>query len=334
MMLKLSLQRNLSPRVLSVGRESIEQNIISLLQKSNNRFISGEKISSVLGVSRAAVWKYIKKLREGGFRIEALPRRGYCLKLLPDKLYGHIVSSDLDTRVIGKKSIYHYEDIDSTNAKAYELADKGAEEGTVVFAETQSRGKGRMGRAWISPSGGIYMSIVLRPRSEPSGIGAITLVSALAIARAIQDVRAVGCGIKWPNDILIEGKKVCGILTEIKAESDKIDFLILGIGINVNVDLKKLPKTSTSLQADRIRLVQCALKEIEKVYYQFLKQGFVSLRDECKALSCVIKKQVVIKDHARLTEGVVVDIDERGAMVVKTDDGALRHIFSGDVMFR
>lgn len=312
----------------------IEQNIVSLFQKNKDEFLSGEKISADLGVSRASVWKYIKKLRRDGFEIEAFPRNGYRLKSIPDKLYGNIVGSNLDTQIIGKKAIYHYEDIDSTNNKAYELADKGGTEGTIVFAEKQSHGKGRMGRFWASPTGGIYMSIILRPEVEPAKICALTLAVAVSVAKAIDNTCGTKSSIKWPNDILIEGKKVSGILTEIKAEPDKIEFLILGIGINVNVNLNKLPKASAVLRADRIKIVQSVLKEIEKVYYQFLKKGFVSIRDECKALSCVIGKTVEINVSAGFSskKGTAIDIDENGALVIKTGDGKIKHIFSGDVI--
>lgn len=317
----------------------IKKKIITFFRNNQEEFTSGEEISQRLGFSRASVWKYIKKLREEGYNVEALPHRGYRLVSTPDKLYGYDFSGELGTKSLGKQSIYHYDSIESTNDKAYELAEKGEAEGTIVIAETQTRGKGRIGRKWISPrSGGIYTSLILRPDAETDEIPAVTLIAGIAIIKAIKKTCGIEAKMKWPNDILIDGRKVCGILTEIKAQPDRVDFLVLGIGINVNTAPGKLPKEATSLKEktgsdiSRMELLKHVLEEVEKDYIRFSKKGFSSLRGECKKASMVIGQHVKIEEHHRSVEGRAVDIDEKGALTIKLKDGSLKRIFSGDVI--
>lgn len=317
----------------------VKKKIISFFKDKEASFVSGEEISSSLGFSRASVWKYITKLREEGYDIEAVPHLGYRLREAPDKLYGYEVPAGLSTKVIGQNEIYHFDSIESTNDKAYQLAEEGASEGTLVIAEAQSKGRGRMGRKWTSPkSGGIYMSLVLRPDLETDEIPAITLITATAIINAIKKVTGLEAGMKWPNDILIGGKKVCGILTEIKAQPDMVDFLILGIGINVNTAKGKLPPEGTSIKIEagketsRMELVQNVLIEIENVYSKFKRKGFSSLRKECKNFSSVLGRRVKIEEHHRKIEGTAFDIDEKGALIIKDDEGNLKRVFSGDVV--
>ena len=228
-----------------------KKNVINFFRENKDGFISGEEVSGALGVSRACVWKYIKKLRDDGYVIEAVPHLGYRLKSSPDKMYGYDISSGLRTEVIGKKNAYYYESIGSTNDKAYELAENGEPEGVIVLAETQLHGKGRMGRKWESPdSDGIYMSLILRPDAETDEVPAVTLIAAAAVIRAMNRMYDLEARMKWPNDVWIKDRKVCGILTEIKAQPDMVDFVVLGIGVNVNTDPKRLPPGSTSLRAE------------------------------------------------------------------------------------
>lgn len=317
----------------------VKKRIITFFKKKKESFVSGEEISNSLGFSRASVWKYITKLREEGYDIEAVPHLGYKLKRSPDKLYGYEVSAGLSTKIIGQGDIYHFDAIDSTNDKAYELAEEGALEGTVVIAETQTKGKGRMGRKWVSPrSGGIYASIILRPDLETDELPAITLITATAIINTIKKTAGIEAGMKWPNDILVGDKKISGILTEIKAQPDIVDFLILGIGVNVNTSKGKLPPEGTSIKVEtgeevsRMELVQSMLLEIEEVYSKFKKKGFSSLRKECKKLSSVLGKKVKIEEHHRKIEGVAFDIDEKGALIIKDEEGKFQRVFSGDVV--
>ena len=322
-----------------MGEIDTKKKILGFFRDNEGGFVSGEDISDTLGFSRAGVWKYISKLREDGYVIEAVPHHGYRLSSSPDKLYGYEIAADLDTVELGRKAIYHYETIPTTNDKAYELAEKGEPEGTIVVAETQTKGKGRMGRAWMSPKGqGIYMSMVLRPDMETDEIPAITLIAAAAVIAAVKKTSGLEPGTKWPNDVMLKGKKVCGILTEIKAQPDKVDFLILGMGINVNTPSGKLPPEGTALSEEcghklsRLELIRHILCEFEKRYDILQKKGFVALRDECKRLSLVLKNDIRVEEHHKVVKGVAVDIDEKGALIVKTDKEGLKRIFSGDVV--
>ncbi len=316
----------------------INKKILTFFRRNEGKYVSGETISASLGVSRANVWKYIKKLKDDGYVFDAVPHSGYKLKTVPDKLFGYEIDGALRTRRIGKKDIYHYETIASTNDRAYELAEEGAPEGTLVVAESQTKGKGRVGRTWVSPKGGgIYMSLILRPDIETDEIPTLTLIAALDMVKAIEDVSSLSSMIKWPNDILIDNKKVCGILTEIKAQPDMVDFMVLGIGINVNTAKQKLPPEGTSLRNEkgesinRIQVIKSFLENFEKDYIKLGKKGFASLRDECKKYSLVLDKKIKIEEHNRKIEGIAKDIDEKGVLIVKTKSGKLERIFSGDV---
>jgi len=318
-----------------------KKKILVFFRKNEGKHVSGEEISHAMGFSRAGAWKYISKLREDGYNISAVPNRGYCLESGPDKVYGYDIAGLLNTKVIGKRSIHHYDKIDSTNSKAYELAETGVDEGTIVIAESQTHGRGRLGRKWVSPEpGGVYMSIILRPDLGTDEIPAITIVAAGAVARTIKKVCGLDPGIKWPNDILINGKKICGILTEIKAQPDMVDFLVLGIGVNVNTSSEKLPEGSASLKeltlrtVDRAHFIRILLEELEHDYLKFNTEGFSPLREGCKALSIVIGRKVEVTEHHRRVKGEAIDIDEKGALVVKNSEGDLQRVFSGDVEVR
>ncbi len=315
-----------------------KKRIVGYFRKSGGKHVSGQALSKELGFSRANVWKYIKKLRDDGYMIEASPRLGYTLKSSPDRMLAHEISLGSGTRVFGKKPIYYYDEITSTNARAYELAEEGAAEGTIVIAESQTGGKGRMGRKWDSPKGGgIYMSLILRPDVGTDEIPTITLIAASAVVKAIKKECALEPAVKWPNDVMLSGKKVCGILTEIKAQPDSVDFLVVGMGINVNTPLSKLPPEGTSLAEegssalDRTAFLGTLLEEFEKDYVKFKNGGFAALHAECKKLSLVLGKRVNIVVHHRPLSGKAVDIDEKGALIVLTDDGSLKRVFSGDV---
>ena len=317
----------------------IKGKIIKALRLSRTDFVSGEEISSSLGFSRAGLWKYINKLREDGYDIKASPHLGYSLKFSPDKLYAHEISAGLKTRALGRKYIYHHEKVSSTNDLAYMLAEDNAPEGTIVVAESQTKGRGRMAREWVSPGGGgIYMSVIFRPDAEADEIPAITLIAASAIARSLKKVCGIDVGVKWPNDILLKDKKLCGILTEIKAQPDSVDFLVLGIGMNVNTPVDKLPPGAASLKEHigepvcRVELVKQILTDLEDVYSIFGKSGFRALRDECKKLSSVLGKKVNVEEHKRRITGTATDIDEKGALIVQSDTGRSERVFSGDVL--
>ena len=209
-----------------------DQLLLYLKEKREN-WVSGELLSDELGVSRAAVWKHVRKLREEGYVIKSSPRKGYCFSKTSDLLLPNEIRDGLDTRTFGKRNIDYFMEIDSTNMRAKDLAAEGAPEGTVVIAEKQTKGRGRKGRSWHSPLGhGIYTSLILKPAMSPSGAPRITLMTAVAIAEALLSLVHLEVRIKWPNDIIVNGKKLAGILTEISTEMDAVNYIVVGVGIN------------------------------------------------------------------------------------------------------
>ncbi len=223
-----------------------KEKILNLLRSSCSGFISGEELARKCGISRTMVWKHVKSLEREGFAIEAVPSQGYKITGTPDVLRQADLKPGLKTRVIGKE-IHLLPEVASTNTLAMELAANGTPEGTVVIAETQTLGKGRLGRTWISPKGNLYLSVVLRPNIPMHKAPLITLMGAVAVASAIRKTCELEAGIKWPNDILISGRKVSGLLTEMSAEQDRIRYIVLGIGVDVNMELIALPPDVRSL---------------------------------------------------------------------------------------
>jgi len=311
--------------------------ILEFLKKDDKRHFSGEDISGRLGVSRAYVWKIISRLRDDGYSIEGSSNLGYILRSSPGKVYDYEIKCGLNTEKFGKKNIYYHVEAGSTNDVAYLLAEEGAEEGTVVVSEKQSGGKGRLGRKWVSPRGGIYMSLVLRPDMPLEDIPAVTLVAAVSTARAVRLFSGLEALIKWPNDIYIGGCKTGGILSEVKAHPDKVDFIVVGIGVNVNTPANRLPAGGTSLKEaagrpfDRPGLLRTILECFETDYLDFKEKGFAAARNTCRELSCIMNNKVSIEARHMSLEGTVVDIDERGALMVEDAHGSIHRIFSGDV---
>ena len=314
----------------------MEEKILKIFAKHRNTHVSGEEISKELGVSRTSIWKHIEVLRDLGYEIEATPHLGYKLIARPDRLIPEELGDDLKTKFLGKK-ILSYESLDSTNDTAYHLAKSGEKEGTVVISERQRKGKGRQGRSWVSPKGGIYFSCILKPDIEPREVAKITLVSAVAVCASIREVADVKAMIKWPNDIIINRKKACGILTEMKAEQDKVDFVIVGIGVNVDMPVSSLPKGATSLakEADskvlKVALAKKILENLEYYVSLFKKEGFNKIRDEWHHYSATIGHHVKIQSHEGKIEGQALDVDNDGALVVRLDTGFQKRILSGDV---
>ncbi|MEA3305712.1 MAG: biotin--[acetyl-CoA-carboxylase] ligase, partial [Candidatus Omnitrophota bacterium] len=268
----------------------MEDRILKIFGKNAARYVSGEDISKELGVSRTTIWKHIEIMRSLGYDIQALPHLGYKLAGRPDRLIPGELKDNLRTKFLGK-NVFAYESLDSTNDTAYKLAENGEGEGTVVTAEKQKKGKGRQGRSWLSPKGGIYLSYILKPRIEPKEVAKITLISAVAVCISIRETANVPAMIKWPNDITIRGQKVCGILTEMKAEQDKVDFLIVGIGVNVASSLPLLAKGAALLaeesksELSRVALAKRILENMEHYILLFRKEGFEKIRKEWRDLS-------------------------------------------------
>ena len=299
-------------------------------------------ISRELKVSRTAVWKHINSLRDAGYEVEAVPSRGYLLKTTPDILSEDEVREKLGGTMIGSRLVC-LGTTASTNSDAFRLAEEGAVEGTVVIADTQSGGKGRMGRVWSSPSGvNLYCSVVLRPTIKPYQAPQLTFLSAVAVARAIELATALKPEIKWPNDVLIRGAKVAGLLNEMSAETDGINFVILGIGVNLNMGATQFPadlrSPATSLMLEQGRPVSRAqfaavmLNELDRLYGDFLSHGFGPVREEWQQRCNAKGREVRVSDGgADTVQGVFNGIDSDGALLVLLQNGTVERILSGDV---
>lgn len=319
------------------------KNKVLKILKDSEDFISGEEISKEFHMTRAAIWKYINMLKEDGYVIESIPRKGYKLVYLPDILTYEEVGKYLDTDFIGR-NIYYFDLINSTNIKAKEIALE-EKEGTVLVSEEQVGGKGRLGRQWLSPKGkGIWMSIILKPNVDPMKVAKITLLGAAAVHKALANMN-IKSQIKWPNDILIDGKKISGILTEMSAELNMINYVIMGIGINVNLDEEDIPEDlkdkATSIkiiegkEIDRKRLLANILNELEKLYIDFRdKDTITKAIDICKANSILIGKEVRLIRGEEIRFGKALDINEEGELVVEFEYGAIENIYSGEVSVR
>ena len=320
---------------------TVSGTILQLFREQGG-FISGEMISRHLHVSRTAIWKQINTLRKAGYVIEAVPSRGYTLVSAPDVLSIEEIETHLNAALIGRHFICLPETA-STNVDAFRVAEQNAPEGTVVLADTQSGGKGRMGRVWSSPAGvNLYCSIILRPRVMPYEAPQLTFLSAVAVARAIELVAGISPEIKWPNDVLIDGKKVAGLLNEMSAETDGINFVILGIGVNLNMtagqfpaDLRH-PATSLLLETGRpvarARFAAIMFNELDRLYACFLNQGFGPVREEWQQRCNAHARELSVSDGGKeLVRGMFAGIDEFGALLVHRPDGSLERVLSGDV---
>ncbi len=315
----------------------MDEKILNIFRKNSDKYISGEEISKLLEISRAALWKHIEKLREKGYEFEAVPHLGYRLVSAPDRLFPEEIKYNLNTKIMGKKIIY-YDVIDSTNTKCYELAEKGYPEGTIVIAEAQTKGKGRLSRQWISPRHkGLYFSVLLKPDMAPNDVAKLTLLAAVSVASAVRETTNLKALIKWPNDVLLNNKKICGILTEMNAEADRINFIVLGIGINVTAKGPMLPRGATSLfeegakEVSRLLLLKKLLFTLEQDYLLFKKHKFEKIVQQWQDFSAILGNRVRIISHNEKLEGIAMGIDPDGALILRLDNGFQNKILSGDV---
>ncbi len=308
--------------------------------KKRTEYISGEEISGELGISRQALWKHIHELRDLGYDIAAVPHLGYRLLSCPDRLLPWEIKYHLKNKVIGKE-IYYYESLHSTMDKAMELALEGAQEGTLVIAEGQTRGRGRMGRQWLSPKyEGIYFSLIIKPKILPQQAPVLTLICAVAICEAIEQQLNLSARIKWPNDILIDSRKVGGILTELSAEMDIVHAIVVGVGINVNNERKSLPYPACSLKeivavkVNRLSLLQSLLRFFEEEYIQFQKQGVKLILDKWRHFSATLGRRVKLSVGGQRLQliGEAVDIDQDGGLLIRKDSGLIERVMAGDVI--
>lgn len=319
---------------------STKDQLLLYLKERKGEWISGESLSNRIGVSRSAIWKQVSKLKEDGYSIESSPKKGYLLRKISEMLLPNEIHEGLETKLLGKGDIVYFKEIDSTNREAKDLADGGAPEGTLVLSEAQTRGRGRKKRIWFSPSkGGIYVSLILRPAISPVEAPKFTLLTAVAVAEALLSLTRLNIHIKWPNDILVNGKKIAGILTEMSTEMDAVNYIVVGLGLNVNT-LKfpdEIQGIATSILIEtgetfpRVRLIQEYLKWYETYYEMYKKTGFDPIISRWKDLSNIIGKKVEVEVIGNRFIGEALDIDGDGALILRDDQGEIHRIISGDI---
>ena len=338
-------QKAVNQLVYSLGgicEMATKDQVLSYLKQYKGSWISGESMSSKISVTRSAIWKQICKLREDGYVIQSSPKKGYLFQMAPDMLLPDEIRDGLKTEIFGKNQIVYFKETDSTNTRAKELASKGSPEGTLVISEKQTKGRGRKGRNWFSPSqAGIYTSLILRPRIPPNEAPKMTLLTAIAVAETLRSLTQLDANIKWPNDILINGKKIAGILTEISTEMDAIDYIVVGLGMNVNTpdfpeDIRKIATSvfiETGKYFPRVRLIREYLKWYEKYYKIFIKTGFDPIIKRWKELTNIIGRKIMVEMIDKKYIGEVEDINNDGILILKDNNGRYRRISSGDVTF-
>lgn len=322
--------------------ESTKTKILKVLRGTEG-YISGQELCEQLGVSRTAVWKYMKQLKEEGYEIQAVQNKGYCLTEVPDVLGESEIKSRLDTRWAGQK-VYFYDEIDSTNTQAKRLAEDGAPSGTLVVSDCQVKGKGRRGRTWESPrASAIYMTLMLRPQILPERASMLTLVMGLSVVQAIRSVLHIETSIKWPNDVVLNRKKLVGILTEMNAQMDYIEYLVIGIGINANMGSfpQELQDKATSLQIElehpvnRAELVAATMKCFEENYEIFEKtQDLSGLMEAYHAVLANYNQPVRVLEPGNEYSGVARGINKKGELLVERDDGSVKTVYAGEVSVR
>ncbi|UHA72992.1 biotin--[acetyl-CoA-carboxylase] ligase [Paenibacillus sp. 481] len=317
--------------------------LLELLAQHPNEYVSGEQLSQHLSISRTAVWKQINRLRAKGYEFDAVPKLGYRLLQQPTRLDEKLLLSKLRTTSFGRQLRILWK-TESTQNEATAWLLSGAKEGAVVIAEEQTGGRGRRGRNWHSPAGkGIWMSVVLQPSMPLQFTPHLTLLTAVAICRAIKKMHPVEVGIKWPNDLLVNERKVCGILLESQAEDERLLSVIAGIGISANLSADDYPpelrEIATSLSEvtghgwDRAQLIAELLFEFEQLYHLYEEQGFGPIRSLWEAQSITIGRMVSVDTPHGVVTGIAQSLDESGALVLLGQDGCYRKVFSGDVHF-
>ncbi len=308
--------------------------------RSNTGYISGQQISTEFRITRAAIWKHIRDLRKTGYIIDAIPNKGYHLASSPDILFEEEIHCLLSARTIGETVIFHRE-IDSTNSVAMLLASDGAPHGTVVTSDSQTSGRGRRGREWFSPPGcNLYMSVILRPSVSPAEASQIPVISVLAVIRVLEHLNTgLPFQIKWPNDILCRGKKVCGILCEMKSDMDQVYHVVVGVGINVNVtsmdpcisDIATSLKLETNQDYSRIQLSASLLEELEEIYLEWLQErNLKRYLEEWERYSLLIGRNVKIETPSETIAGIATGLSNNGSLILRLPSGAIREVYAGD----
>jgi BirA family biotin operon repressor/biotin-[acetyl-CoA-carboxylase] ligase len=315
--------------------------ILSLFRQTPDGFVSGERISAELGVSRTAVWKHVRNLRQAGYQIEAVPSRGYQLLQSPDTLMPEAIQADLECQLVGSR-VRCFDETDSTNVQACRFGDEGEGDGLVVVADRQVSGKGRMGRQWESPGGvNLYASVLLRPPILPFEAPKLTFLSAVAVCRAIKKCTCLQPTVKWPNDVLLNGAKVAGLLNEMSSETDQVNYVVLGIGVNLNMRSEQFPADlrypATSLAivsghpVSRLEFTRTLLQEIDALYQLYLEQGSEPILSAWTELCDLTGKSVHVDCNEVQLEGIMIGLAEDGALLVRTETGKIENVYAGDV---
>lgn len=320
----------------------MKSQILAALGRTDG-YVSGQELCEMLQVSRTAVWKVINQLKEEGYIIESVPRKGYRILERPDRITSDEIKSRLNTQWMGSE-IHFYETIDSTNNEARRLAEHGAAHGTLVVAESQTCGKGRRGRSWVTPSGSaVAMSFVLRPELPPPCASMVTLVMGLAVAAACRDRYQIEAQIKWPNDVVVNGRKLCGILTEMSSEIDYINYVVIGTGINTKVKEfpEELKQTAVSLHEiidrdpERACLIAACMEKFEQYYQKFeARQDLSLIMDEYNALLAGRGGTVRVLEPGNEYSGISEGINAQGELLVRRADGRLEEVYAGEVSVR
>jgi len=320
---------------------NVKYEILKRLQCAEGAPLSGQQIATELAISRTAIWKHMQQLKEEGYDIETVHKKGYILKQAPDVLDPAKIQAALQTTHFGH--VVHYEEVlDSTQPVAHKLAQEGAPEGTLVICEAQTLGRGRMMRPWHSEKGkGIWMSVILRPDVPTHKAPQFTLVAAVAVARAIEDMTNVRPAIKWPNDLLINGLKCTGILTEMQADPDGVNALIMGIGINANhaqtdfsEDIQTIAtslKIASGQQVDRAELVARILYYLEQYSATYVQEGFANIKREWEAYSCTLGNRVRATTTRDIFVGEAIELTDDGVLKIRLDNGEIKGVYSADI---
>ncbi|MFQ5782589.1 MAG: biotin--[acetyl-CoA-carboxylase] ligase [Nitrosopumilus sp.] len=318
--------------------------VLTFLQTHNTEYLSGQDLSDVLHISRVAVWKHIKKIQELGYTVESKQKLGYKLTSNSNVLFPWEITSGLKTKTIGQQA-YYFDSIDSTQNQALKMADNPANNGAIIIAGKQTGGKGRLGRKWISPKGGIWFSVILQPKFDISITTLFPLASALALSKALEKTLKISPELKWPNDVTIKGKKLAGILVDASLESNRIQNLVLGIGINFDVDVKQIEKklkgtpnfygvASLSDQKKNIKpiqLIQTFLIELEKIYDLLNTKQTKKIILEWTKRSSTIGRNVELNTREGKIKGKAIKIDDDGALVLDNDKN--NKIIAGDITY-
>jgi len=318
--------------------------VLSFFQTHDSEYLSGQDLSDVLKISRVAVWKHIKKIQTLGYKIESKQKLGYRLIDNTEKLLPWEITRDLKTKLIGKR-VYYFEEIDSTQNFAQNIAADKKENGTIIIAEKQTSGRGRLDRKWTSPKGGIWFSLIIHPKFDVSSSTLIPILSAVALSKSIKSVLDIETEVKWPNDITMNGKKVAGVLVDASFQTNSIDYLILGIGINFDIDTKKLEKRLTKTPnfygIDSLRgkedktppkkLLKEFLLQFEKNLFQLDKGEKSKIIKEWTKRAAGIGKKITINTSNGKISGISQGIDNDGALKIKTRN-EIKKIYVGDVV--